>query len=855
MLIENQNGVEEYITTSYKLIEVKGQAPSVVVEDVKLRNHIIQPSILKHITNRPDDDRYNIIIAENNTVGNGSVYDLEAIHRTAYILKNKVNYDIYKEYLDGEEPLKKNVEELGKELFDTQDFGIRLITNDRVNTRDVSLRLQYVSKELDPKEIVGKNYLDILKYICKVFKISYYIDPGFGYATQGTISFLDNDRDEIIRNKTAYHSNKVFRYKMNISDTNVQWDISDLKTYVRGRFKSTDPLLDYEIKEFTSPLAETFGILEHEEVEDLNLAGWQADEFLKYTLDSTFDISINLDITELEGHNSEVKLGDIVRAVDERNGIEEDLEVIKKESFYNFRNELQYVNITVGRPSLSERYVYEMDSDILDEKLNDLKNEFDDYVSNLSPDDFQNGKIPGVDKDGFLNPDLNKGAIKDVSKHVPEDINDKNAGDKTIRYPSIIDLFNVKNETPIFEAIHFENSYEMYLLQAGYIKEGQSNLTENLDLKKGNLIEDIAQKVYSKNGSNKTVLELDEYYMKDDFRSIKAVVNKNNMLNRDLKEYNKLIINNFEQKRSGNYTSSKIAGVGNVLAVRDAKVSYDRELKKYEGTMELFGDNVVRNFKASYKAPKYQNPSHGTKVKTSSNEIINNFYTAEDINKKWDVKYNIYNNPYSTTGYTQVVFGAELSHSKSFLIRGIKEEDVDYYLMSPRELYKTTSHYEEAKKRFSDPFEVYNPKIAVGPVLGDPTKAYSVKKTENLIKPREGLMPPEYEYEIDLLFNGYEYSFLIILEVGFHEGYMKAFTPSERNIYFDNKIDHVAPYEHENWIELRQYTQTKELYKSLFIYKTDEVAKLLRLGTIHSSLLLYKDKDLENKHAIDIYNL
>src|SRR5690625_4745565 len=293
-----------------------------------------------------EDDEYIITNMKPRVSGGSLSYEIEAVHNFFHDLSGHFVYDIIPDRI---------VLSLHQALT-------------HILPKDYTFIIHDDFKNI-PYEDFGEDYsLSLFETIR--------VDFNFEYIKDGA--------HIIIYEKIGSKTNKQMRYKHNIIDVEGGLNSTNLATYIKGTGKPKEDSEGNEIEgefvveaEYTSPLAETYGIIHAEPIADKRFTKKkELIEYMKSKLSDTIDISYNITYDEFIKSlydDGEINLGDGIYLIHE----------ILKENFgtrivsitdYPFSDSLKPIyTISSKKESIIDRQV----------KSNSDKKNLEDKVSNL----------------------------------------------------------------------------------------------------------------------------------------------------------------------------------------------------------------------------------------------------------------------------------------------------------------------------------------------------------------------------------------------------------------------------------------------------------------------------------------
>ncbi|WP_353854814.1 phage tail protein [Bacillus sp. Bos-x628] len=171
-------------------------------------------------------------------------------------------------------------------------------------------------------------------------------DFGDGFSNDLLRDILDKYKAEyafegkkvVIAKELARDTDYQIRHKFNSRDEQAEIDTSTLKTYIRGFGKQNEKTKSYAVElEYTSPLAEIYGIKHAAPIRDDSYTEKNADELeirLQEELTDTIELSLTLTYTELRHFGvQDIRKGDYVWCMIEPFGINKRIKVVGVERY------------------------------------------------------------------------------------------------------------------------------------------------------------------------------------------------------------------------------------------------------------------------------------------------------------------------------------------------------------------------------------------------------------------------------------------------------------------------------------------------------------------------------------------
>ncbi|WP_226568136.1 phage tail protein [Bacillus stratosphericus] len=171
-------------------------------------------------------------------------------------------------------------------------------------------------------------------------------DFGDGFSNDLLRDILDKYKAEyafsgkkvVIAKELGRDTDYQIRHKFNSRDEQAEVDTSSLKTYIRGYGKQNDKTKAYAVElEYTSPLAEIYGIKHAAPIRDDAYTDKNADELelrLQEELTDTIELSLTLTYTELRYFGvQDIRKGDYVWCMIDPFGINKRIKVVGVERY------------------------------------------------------------------------------------------------------------------------------------------------------------------------------------------------------------------------------------------------------------------------------------------------------------------------------------------------------------------------------------------------------------------------------------------------------------------------------------------------------------------------------------------
>jgi len=171
-------------------------------------------------------------------------------------------------------------------------------------------------------------------------------DFGDGFSNDLLRDILDKYKAEytfsgkkiVIAKELGRDTDYQIRHRFNTRDEQAEIDTSNLKTYIRGFGKENDKTKSYAVElDYTSPLAEIYGIKHAAPIRDDTYTASNADELelrLQEELTDTIELSLTLTYTELRHFGiQDIRKGDYVWCMIDPFGINKRIKVVGVERY------------------------------------------------------------------------------------------------------------------------------------------------------------------------------------------------------------------------------------------------------------------------------------------------------------------------------------------------------------------------------------------------------------------------------------------------------------------------------------------------------------------------------------------
>lgn len=169
-----------------------------------------------------------------------------------------------------------------------------------------------------------------------------------------------------LRSLISRETQFMYRHRLNASDITFENDASEFYTFIRGYgdYGDGEGGEDWQdaklIREYTSPLAQIFGIREAPPLKDGRITDQTTmDEKLKQIVDESLKISVTAKVHDLRKQGyplAQPRLGDKVFLIDERINFNEELRIVAIEETRDWKGEIIDENVTFGELNLVKRH-------------------------------------------------------------------------------------------------------------------------------------------------------------------------------------------------------------------------------------------------------------------------------------------------------------------------------------------------------------------------------------------------------------------------------------------------------------------------------------------------------------------
>lgn len=311
MYIKSRQG-SEVLRTNYTVTDDINGVPTIETDELQLKDFhdtpikMLSPSLI---------DEFVLVIKDEAAASDSSLMKMIGVHRFIYDMNLSRVYDEYTQYF--------SIENILGLIFDGTEY-----------TFEVKGDKTYYALMFE--NFGDKDKMSLIQKICSRWEVEYHIS--------GTHVVFGDRRGSLTGN--------MFRYKMNILDSNINLDISKGATYILGKFgKKAEEEGDedtYVEKEFLHPLAEQYGKRDADPYSNENITQESTmTEYLKRKIEETWILSIEVEVSDLKG-NGQVNVGDTVWAIDERLNIEMQTRVIKLVRYYDINDRVYKTKVTLG---------------------------------------------------------------------------------------------------------------------------------------------------------------------------------------------------------------------------------------------------------------------------------------------------------------------------------------------------------------------------------------------------------------------------------------------------------------------------------------------------------------------------
>lgn len=317
MHISSKAGTEIF-KNEYQIIDGINGIPTLETDYSQLKYNHPEPMVM---LSNAYDDRFIMIIKEQESVAESSRLRLTGVHSFIYDFSLDRIYEEYTQYF--------SLENILSLLFDGTDY-----------TFEVKSDIYYYA--LDFQNFGDNDKMSLINQICDRWELEYHV----------------TGNKVVFGQRRGRETTKQFRYKMNIADSSVNLDISEGATYIRAYFGKKDEEnpenSTYTEREMTHPLVEEFGIRHAEPYSNENITQEETmQRYMKMKIEETWKLSVEIDVTELIG-DGEAEVGNTVWAIDERMDLEYKTRIIELKRYYNKDDKVYKTKATLGNKTFIE---------------------------------------------------------------------------------------------------------------------------------------------------------------------------------------------------------------------------------------------------------------------------------------------------------------------------------------------------------------------------------------------------------------------------------------------------------------------------------------------------------------------
>lgn len=357
MYIKSVSGTEVF-KSEYQIHDSINGIPTIELDYTQLSKTHTEPI---YFLSKAWNDRFAMIIKEEESIADSKRVKFTGVHAFIYDFKASRIYDTYTQYFA--------LENILGLIFD--DTGYQF---------EVSGDTQYYVEHF--QNFGNKDKMALFNQVLDRWGLEFHV--------RGTTVFISDARGE--------ETTRQFRYKMNITNSKVNLDVSEGATYIRGFFgrkpepedeNQTDTSFE---REMTHALADTYGIRHAAPYSNQNITTVEtADAYLKQRLEDTWKLSIEIDVIDL-GANETVSVGDVVWAIDERLDLKFKTRIVELVSHYNADDEIyKQVAILGNQTLINDMFANEVTAqDLVEEveqsvnkQIEDSQAEFDNNFNQL----------------------------------------------------------------------------------------------------------------------------------------------------------------------------------------------------------------------------------------------------------------------------------------------------------------------------------------------------------------------------------------------------------------------------------------------------------------------------------------
>lgn len=410
MHISSKIGTEIF-KGEYQIIDDINGIPTLETDYSKTRYNHAEPLFMM---SNAYTDKFVMIIKESSSKGESSKTRYTAVHSFIYDFSLDRLYDTYTQYF--------SLENILGLLFSGTDY-------------DFEVKADQTYYSLDFQNFGDDDKMNLLNKICERWELEYHI-------TGKTV---------VLGQRRGQKTNKQFRYKMNITDSSVDLDISEGATYIRAAFGSKDKGT-YTEREMTHPLADRFGIKHAKPYSNENITQEETmQRYMQQKIEDTWKLSIKIDISDIEG-SGDVEVGDTVWAIDERLNLSYNTRIIELKRYYNKHDEVYRTEAVIGNRTFADTVStqersqqQEIEDKIVDhtnKMLADMQAEFDNDF-NAARDEYKNQlntAIKVVEEEVAAKDAAHKALWEETDQKIDSSIQKIIGGDISILDTNILDM-------------------------------------------------------------------------------------------------------------------------------------------------------------------------------------------------------------------------------------------------------------------------------------------------------------------------------------------------------------------------------------------------------------------------------
>lgn len=303
----------EIFKGEYQIIDDINGIPTLETDYSKTKHNHAEPLFMM---SNAYTDKFVMIIKEQSSKGESNKTRYTAVHSFIYDFSLDRLYDTYTQYF--------SLENILGLLFSDTDY-------------DFEVKADQTYYSLNFQNFGDNDKMNLLNQICERWELEYHI-------TGKTV---------VLGQRRGQKTNKQFRYKMNITDSSVDLDISEGATYIRATFGSEEKGNLTE-REMTHPLADRFGIKHAKPYSNENIELEETmQRYMQQKIEDTWKLSIKIDISDIEG-SGDVEVGDTVWAIDERLDLSYNTRIIELKRYYNKNDEVYKTEAVLGNRAFAD---------------------------------------------------------------------------------------------------------------------------------------------------------------------------------------------------------------------------------------------------------------------------------------------------------------------------------------------------------------------------------------------------------------------------------------------------------------------------------------------------------------------